>query len=188
MDDWLLTLYGVQTSFSNVTTRSFCLLKIESTVNVFSSKKLEYNSHDFSGNSTNGYSSPDTSEPLLHYTWISWSISDFFLPLFWPSWHTVETEIFFFCASPVIFRRGSFSNAFLVSFWLTTWGLPDQGQSFRDSETVKRCTTRWTIILLTFNCFEISSFLNPAPNKVHILILSASIMRYLALNKFYKYK
>ena len=36
----LLTLCDPEISFSNVTTRSFCLLKTESTVNVFSSEEL----------------------------------------------------------------------------------------------------------------------------------------------------
>ena len=67
---------------------------------------------------------------------------------------TVETEIFFFCASLVIFWHGSLSMAFLVASWLISWGLPDRGRSFRNLQAFKRCSTWWTVILLTFNCLK----------------------------------
>ena len=73
---------------------------------------------------------------------------------------TLETEIFFFFASLVIFWHDSFF--FLMASWLITWDLPERGRSVRDSETFKRYYPQWTVILVTFRCFGISVFLKPA--------------------------
>ena len=107
---------------------------------------------------------------------VSWNDSEFLLPFF-NILDTVEAEIFFFCACPVIFWHGSFSNAILMASWFMPWGLPDRGLFFRDYETFNHCFIQWTVVLLTFSCFEISIFLKPACNKVYISILVVSIRR-----------
>ena len=71
----------------------------------------------------------------------------------------VETKISHFRVSLVIFWHGSFSEAFLRASWLVTWGLSDRRRSVRESETFKRCSTRWSVIPLNFVWFEILVFL-----------------------------
>ena len=94
-----------ETSFPKVTTRLFCLLKTGSTVKVFSSEKREFNFRNSgSGHSTSRYSSPEASEPLLHTTGASWSLSDSFLPSFLQLW--AQWRVKFSSSVPVLSFSG----------------------------------------------------------------------------------
>ena len=83
----MLPLSGVQRHHFQ-TSRPYpsVLLKTRSTVKDFSSKKWVLDSRNCTRHATNGCSTPDHFEPLLHSTGISWNVPDFFLPCFWLSW------------------------------------------------------------------------------------------------------
>ena len=76
------------------------------------------------------------------------------------------------------------SKAFFMPSWLMTCRLSDRGRSYRDTEAFKCCSTRWTIFLLTFSCFQVSVFLKPARNKVVISIILGSFWWYSTFSKF----
>ena len=83
------------------------------------------------------------------------------------------------------FRAWVVFEVFLMASWLTTRGLPDRWQSFRNSEAFKRCSILWIVVLLLmFNFFEISVFLRLGRNKFDISILLASIRQYLTYSNF----
>ena len=82
---------------------------------------------------------------------------------------TMETEIFFVCASFAIFWRVWISKAFSMTSWLMTCGLHDRGRPFRNSEAFKRYSIQRTVILLAFSCCKMF-FFKSAPNKVNVLI------------------
>ena len=102
----------------------------------------------------------------------------FFSHIFLNILDAVETKIFFLClccAIFVIFWHGLFRTRIWASgmerrmpSWFITWGLPDRGRFFTDSKAFKRCSTRWTAILLN---------LKTSRNKVDILILLGSSRR-----------
>ena len=125
LDDFLLlTLYGVQTSFPNITARSFCLLKTELTVKLLSSENLKIRFPWFA--------KLFNKRMLLFGCFCIIATLNrcilervkYLPPISLTNRDTVETGIFYFCASLII------SNDF------------------------KRCSTWRTINLPTFGCFE----------------------------------
>ena len=119
----------------NVATRSFCLLKIGSTVKVFSFERMRIRFQRFLRSFNKRVPSPGTSEPLLHSMGYPGKFPTFF-HLF-DILNTVENKIFLFCARLLIFWHGSFSKVFLTASWLIAWGLSDRGKSFRDSQALQ---------------------------------------------------
>ena len=95
---------------------------------------------------------------------------------------TLDTEIFLFCASLVLFWVGSFSKAFLMvpnlrSSWPLMifeglWVLQMLGNPID------------TVILLTYNCFEMSVCLWHTRNKADTSILFASITLLIKFTNF----
>ena len=114
------TLRCSETSFPKLTTLSFCLLKTGSTLKAFLWEK--------NGDSISVILqvlqqtvllSRHFWTILLYSTAVSWNVSELYLP-FLTILATVETEIFFLCASLVFFWHGSFSGAFLMPSWHKT--------------------------------------------------------------------
>ena len=165
LDACLLTLCGVQWLHSQMLQSDVSVLKRESSVTIFSIGKNKYSIPVIlqAIQQTGAFSRRFWVIAALN--WCFLERLRFFPTFFSNVLDTVEIEMFFFCASLVIFWHGSFSKAFLMASWLITWGRPDRRPFFRRFEVFKRCSTRWTVFLLTFNCFEFLDFVKPPPKQ-----------------------
>ena len=134
-------------------------------------------------NKFNGFFSPDAPKPFQYTTWFPKTSQTFSSHLFYYPGNSWDWNFF------LLYQSCHFllSKVILMPLWLIIWCLPNKGRSFRDSCVFKR-SMRWTVILLTFSCFEISVLLKPASSKVDISILLVLIRRYLTFCNFYRYK
>ena len=108
------TMLCSETTFPNVTTRSFCFLKKRSTVNVLSSQNMKIQFPWFFRS---------FSKRMLVYM-LFWTIAalnsgvleclKLFLPIFLSILNTVETETFFLCQFCHFFGMGSFRRVFYL--------------------------------------------------------------------------
>ena len=155
LDAWLLTHCCVQRHHSQtLTIRSFWFLKTGLTVKVFSSEKWGFDFRESSGHAH---------VLLSRCVWINIAArnrsflervpSFFSFHLFHRHEHRGDRNLLPLCQS-YQFLTWAFFKAFLMASWHITRGVLDRERSFSYSEAFKSCSTRWTVIFLTFSCFE----------------------------------
>ena len=142
------------------------------------------NYRDSSDHSTNWCFSSDASERSLHSTGLPGTSHTFFFLSFWVSWTQWRLKF----SSSLL----DLSFSYICPFWKLFWGLlgskPEavliENNPDGNSEAFKRCSTRWTVNLLIFSCFETSISLKPSRNKLDISTFFAFIRRYLTFSNF----